>query len=360
MRIRVAVSCGPETPFTVEDAELSAPRPDEVLVRLEAVGICGSDLYFKRKLPVGTPAVLGHEGAGIVESVGSAVTGVDVGDRVVLSYRSCGTCAQCVGGRRPYCAQFAALNTRGRRPDGSASIRIGQTDAWSSFFGQSSFASHALATPGNLVVVPPDTDPVIAAPMGCGFLTGAGAVINGLRLVSGSSAVVFGVGGVGSTAIMTAAVLGADPVIAVDLSKQRLALATEIGATHALDGASEDLVSQIRDLTGGGATHALDTTGDAAVIRTAALALGRLGELVLVGLGTQGGFDLNDLITLGKNVRGCMGGDSTARELLPILLGWHARGLFPAERVISAFRFEDVNTAVARMREDVVKPVLTF
>ncbi|MFC9930692.1 NAD(P)-dependent alcohol dehydrogenase [Streptomyces sp. NPDC127190] len=361
MRTQAAVSHGPDTGFTIEDVEISDPRPDEILVRLTAVGICHTDLAIKARMPAGVPAVYGHEGAGVVEATGADVTGVRAGDHVVLSYNSCGACARCAAGRRAYCERFIALNNAGRREDGSSVLSRPGGDVWSSFFGQSSFARHALATRENVVVVPRDTDLVTAAPMGCGFLTGAGSVVNLLRPTPGSSLVVYGVGGVGLAAVMAAAALGAGTVIAVDLSKERRTLATEVGATHALDGASEDLVEQIMEITAGGATHGLDTTAVPGVIRNAALALAPLGSLVVVGLGAGDiGLDVMDLIRGGKTVRGSIEGDANPHELVPLLLDWHAQGRFPADRVISTFAFQDIDEAVARMRTDVVKPVLTF
>ncbi|MEU9450220.1 NAD(P)-dependent alcohol dehydrogenase [Streptomyces sp. NPDC048277] len=361
MRTQAAVSYGPDTGFTIEDVEIADPRPDEILVRVTAAGICHTDLVTKAMMPAGVPAVYGHEGAGIVEATGAEVTDVRPGDRVVLSYNSCGTCGSCAAGSRAYCARFAALNNAGRRPDGSAALSLDGSDVWSSFFGQSSFARHAMATRENVVVVAADTDLVTAAPMGCGFQTGAGSVVNVLRPEPDSSLVVFGCGGVGLAAVMAANALGTGTVIAVDLAKQRRDLAAQLGATHTLDGADADLVERIRELTGGGATHAFDTTGVPAVVRNAALALGRLGSLVVVGLGAGDlNLDTMDLIGGGKTVRGSIEGDANPKELVPLLLSWQAEGRFPAERLITALPFERIDEAVARMRTDVVKPVLTF
>ncbi|GGN23139.1 NAD(P)-dependent alcohol dehydrogenase [Streptomyces fuscichromogenes] len=361
MRTQAAVSHGPDSGFTIEDVEISDPRPDEILVRLTATGVCHTDLATKAVLPAGIPAVFGHEGAGVVEATGAEVTGVQPGDRVVLSYRSCGICAQCAGGHRSYCERFEALNASGRRPDGSAILTGQGGDAWSSFFGQSSFARHAIAVRENVVVVPEGTDLVTAAPMGCGFQTGAGSVVNVLCPDPDSSLVVFGTGGVGMAAIMAGAALGVGTIIAVDLAKQRLDLAAQVGATHTLDGAAEDIVGQIKDLTSGGATHAFDTTGVPAVVRNAALALGTRGSLALVALGAGDvGFDVRDLIGFGKTVRGVIEGDANPHELIPLLLDWHAQGRFPADRIITAFPFEEIGQAVAAMKGDVVKPVLTF
>ncbi|MFG2937442.1 NAD(P)-dependent alcohol dehydrogenase [Streptomyces sp. NPDC048282] len=361
MRTQAAVSYGPDSGFTLQDVEISDPRPDEILVRLTAAGICHTDLVTKAMMPAGVPAVYGHEGAGVVAAVGAEVTGVRPGDRVVLSYNSCGSCARCAAGRRAYCARFAPLNNAGHRPDGSTTLTRQGTGVWSSFFGQSSFARRALATRENVIVVPEDTDLVTAAPMGCGFQTGAGSVLNILRPEPGSALVVFGCGGVGLAAVMAAAALGTGTVIAVDLAEERRALAAEVGATHTLDGAGTDLVDRIRDLTGGGATHAFDTTGAPQVVRDAALALAPLGSLVVVGLGAADiGIDAMDLIGGGKTIRGSIEGDADPRDLVPLLLDWQAAGRFPAERLVTPVPFERIDEAVARMSADIVKPVLTF
>jgi aryl-alcohol dehydrogenase len=146
MRIRAAISASAETPFEIAEVELDEPRRDEVLVELRAAGVCHSDLTMKAVWPEAiSPIVLGHEGAGVVLAVGADVTGVRPGDRVVLSYRSCGSCPECAGGHRPYCRDFRTLNGIGTRPDGSPTMRRNGSRLYGSFFGQSSFASHALA-----------------------------------------------------------------------------------------------------------------------------------------------------------------------------------------------------------------------
>jgi aryl-alcohol dehydrogenase len=356
-----ALSYGPAEPFTLHTVELSPPRDNEVLVRLEAVGICHTDLGSKAFSPDGTPALFGHEGAGVIEAVGSAVSGLAVGQKVLMSYNSCGVCAQCSHGHRAYCEQFNMLNASGARPDGSTPVSIGGEPVRSAFFGQSSFARHAIATVENVVPVDDDVDLSLAAPMGCGFQTGAGAVVNVLRPTSASRVVVYGAGGVGMAAVMAARAMGAETVIAVDLSARRRELALEIGATHALDGADENLSDEMRKITGGGATHALDTTAVPAVITGAVQTLAPLGTLVLVGIGApEVALNVLDLIGSGKTVRGCIEGDATPSELIPRLLAWQREGKFPVERIISTYPFEDINDAVADMREAVVKPVLRF
>jgi aryl-alcohol dehydrogenase len=363
MKIKAALSNSAEAPFEIAEVELDEPRADEVLVKLSAVGICHTDLTMKALWPEAmSPIVLGHEGAGVVEAVGQDVTGVRPGDRVVLSYRSCGLCQQCVAGHRTYCHDFRTLNAMGSRPDGSTTMRRGDSPVYGSFFGQSSFASHALAYESNLVVVDDHVDLSVVAPLGCGVQTGAGAVLNVLRPASDASLVVFGAGGVGLSAVMAAKAAGVDTIIAVDPVADRRQIAAEIGATATVDPASDDAVDAIRRLTGAGATHALDTTAIGAVINQAIAALAALGTLALVGVGTpEVAIDVQSLIGGGKTIRGVIEGDALPQQFVPQLLDLHAEGRLPLEKLIRTYDFDDIDTAVADAGSGAtIKPVLVF
>ncbi|MBA0046331.1 NAD(P)-dependent alcohol dehydrogenase [Mycobacterium sp. NPDC050853] len=355
MKITAALSHSPDSPFILEELELDEPRPDEVLVKIHATGLCHTDLAFKSQ--VRGPAVLGHEGAGIVEAVGDQVDGIQPGDRVVLSYRSCGHCRQCAAGERAYCSRSARLNLSGTRADGSSTLSQKGAPLFGSFFGQSSFAQYALAADDNVVVVDPSTDLAVAAPLGCGFQTGAGAVLNVLAPSSDSRLVVFGAGGVGLAAVMAAHALGVETIIAVDPVASRRAKAAELGATHTLDPTAEDVAEVAR-----GATHALDTTANPGVIATALGLLRQRGVLVLVGLGAAPGtIDLNDLMLGGKTIRGCIEGDANPKEFIPELLQMHAQGRFPMESLISTYAARDIDRAVADARSgSAIKPVLIW
>jgi aryl-alcohol dehydrogenase len=363
MRIKAALSSSAEAPFEITEVELDEPRRDEVLVALTAVGVCHTDLTMKALWPQEmSPIVLGHEGAGVVEAVGSDVTGVRPGDRVLLSYRSCGACRECAAGHRTYCQDFRTLNALGSRPDGSTTMHRGSSPVYGSFFGQSSFASHALAYESNLVVVGDDVDLSVVAPLGCGVQTGAGAVLNVLRPAGDASLVVFGVGAVGLSAVMVAKAAGVATIIAVDPVADRLQIATELGATATVDPASDDVVDAIRRLTGAGATHALDTTAIGAVINQAIAALAALGTLALVGVGTpEVAIDVQGVIGGGKTIRGVIEGDAVAQQFVPRLLDLHAEGRLPLEKLIRTYDFDDIDTAVADARcGATIKPVLVL
>jgi len=355
MEITAAVSRSPDSPFTLESVDLDEPRPDEVLVRIHATGLCHTDLTFKSRIP--GPAVLGHEGAGVVEAVGAQVTGIAPGDHVLLSYRSCGDCVQCRAKHPSYCSRSALLNSSGGRADGSATLFQNGTRLFGAFFGQSSLAQYALAASGNVVVVDPDLDLTVAAPLGCGFQTGAGAVLNVLVPEPDSRLVVFGAGGVGLAAVMAAKAVGVEVVVVVDPVASRRDKAVELGASQAVDPTTEDVETAVR-----GATHALDTTARPEVVAIALRVLRPRGMLVVVGLGARHAtIDVLDLMLSGKTIRGCTEGDADPSEFIPQLLALHAQGRFPMEAIVRRYDAADIETAVADSRSgDTIKPVLVW
>lgn len=350
-----------QDPFILAEVDVDAPQPDEILVRIEAAGICHTDLVNRVAGTPDRPVLLGHEGAGVVETVGDGVTAVKPGDRVVLTFRHCGTCANCRNGRPAYCRKAARLNNFGARPDGSARVTMDGRPVLDGFFGQSSLAGYALTTQDNTVVVDPDTDPVIAAPLGCGFQTGAGAVLNVLRPRPDSALVVFGAGAVGLAGVLAALAVDVETVIVVEPSPARRAKAESLGVRAALDPA-DDPVRAIRALTAGGADYALDTTGRPSVLADAVAALAVGGAAVAVGLGSGvPDIDIRDLVMRGKSVHGCLEGDSIPTTFIPFLVDLHARGRFPIERLITALPHGDVNDALAQQHAgEVIKPVLTW
>ena len=363
MKIQAAVARRAHAPFQIEELELEDPRPGEISVRIVASGICHADLIARdQDMPVPHPIVAGHEGAGVVETVGDGVAGIAEGDRVVLSYSACHRCDPCLSGRPAYCVEALARNFGGARPDGSTALRGDGGPVHSHFFGQSSLATHVVAPAANAVVVAEDAPLELFAPLGCGVQTGAGAVINSLGVPTGSGLAVFGAGSVGLSAIMAAAAIGATPIVAVDVVAERLAIAAELGATATVDANATDPASAVRELTGGrGIPFALDTSGRPETIRAAAEALTATGTLGLIGPGTattEVAFNLLGLV-LGRTVRGIQQGDSVPRVFIPRLIDMHRRGLLPVEKLITHFPFAQINDAVdAAHGGGVVKPVL--
>lgn len=362
MEIRAAVIFETGGEFSFERLELSDPNDDELLVRIVGVGICHTDLAGRDgHLPIPTPSVFGHEGAGVVEKVGASVTKVKPGDHVVLSSDCCGTCRACKSGRDPYCLNFFLHNFHGARPDGTTTLRKGDQVVHGSFFCQSSFADFALANERNVVKVRDDIPLEVLAPMGCGVLTGAGAVMNSLRVRPGSTIAVFGVGTVGMSAVLAAAVVGCTTIISVDIHPDRLETAKEFGATHTINAGEVDPVEAILDITGGGAEFSLVCVGNPKVLRQAVDILPRLGVCGLLGVvppGTEVALDMN-LLMNGRTVTGISQGDAIPDLFIPVLIDFYDQGRFPFDRMITFYPFDEINEAVKDMEEGrVIKPVL--
>jgi aryl-alcohol dehydrogenase len=364
MKTTAAVLRSGSGPFTIEEIDVAAPQPGEVLVRMVAAGMCHTDLLAREMPPemFGGPTVYGHEGAGVVEAVGADVRTVAPGDHVVLSFNWCGDCVACRKGRLPYCFNFSAYNVTGRRPDGTSAF----TDAsgavvGSHYFGQSSFAAHSVVAEHSVVKIDPAYDLTRLGPLGCGIQTGAGAVFNTLAVEAGSTFVVTGAGALGLAAVMAAKIAGAATIVAVDRHASRLALAERYGATHTLTGDPSSLAAAIIDVTRGGADYAFDTTGNAGVVRALFDGLNNLGSLGVAGVGfTEVSFSMLSLLG-GKTLRGVMEGDSTPSELIPRLAALNAEGRFPYDELITTYPLEAINDAEAASASGaVIKPVLLF
>ncbi|MEA2624261.1 MAG: aryl-alcohol dehydrogenase [Candidatus Binatota bacterium] len=362
MKIQAAVLRAGDKPYSLERLELAGPGADEILVRMVGTGMCHTDMVprspeFAALAPL--PLVTGHEGAGVVEAIGQGVATVQVGDHVVLSFDSCGTCTNCRGGHPAYCESFMARNLSGRYPDGnSPAIDEAGNPVGARWFGQSSFATHALATSRNAVVVDRTLPLELLGPLGCGIQTGAGSVLIALRVRAGGTIAIYGAGAVGLSAVMAARVAGATTIIAVDLHPPRLELARELGATHTIDGAASDVAEQILSLTGG-VEHAFDTTGIPSVIVRAISALRPRGVCGLVGVR---GADLvlpPLALELGRTVTGIIEGDAIPQRFIPQLIALWRQNHFPFDRLIRKFPFAEIDEAErASLAGEVVKPVL--
>jgi aryl-alcohol dehydrogenase len=363
MDIKAAVVFETGGEFSIEQLELSDPNDDEVVVRIVGAGICGTDLgALHGHLPIPPPpSVFGHEGAGIVEKVGARVTKVKPGDHVVLAWDYCGACTACKSGKELYCLNFFLHNFHGARPDDTTTLRKGDQVIHGCFLGQSSFADFALANERNVVKVREDVPLEILAPMGCGVITGAGAVMNTLHPRPGASIAIFGVGPVGMSAVLAAVVVGCTTIIAVDINADRLKTAKEFGATHTVNAGEVDPVEAIRDITGGGAEFSLECVGNPKVLRQAVDVLPRLGVCGLLGVvppGTEVSLDM-DLIMNGRTVTGILGGDAIADLFIPKLIELYSQGRFPFDRMITFYPFDQISQAVEDMAKGrVIKPVL--
>jgi aryl-alcohol dehydrogenase len=362
--IRAAIVREAGKPLVFEEASLEAPRDNEVLVRMVATGVCHTDMVIRdQQYKTPLPMILGHEGAGIVEQVGRAVTTVAVGDHVVMTYMYCGLCSPCATGHPAHCANMGQLNFGGGRLDVSSSAcDHDHGELHDHFFGQSSFATHAIASELNVVKVPKEVQLELLGPLGCGIQTGAGAVLNAMKVHAGSSFAAFGTGAVGLAAIMAARVAGATRIIAVDVNPARLELALELGATHTVNSRDTDPVAKIKEITGGGADFTLECSGRAAVLRQAIDSVGLLGTCGIVGAtpeGTEASFNVNDVMIPGRRIMGIVQGDVVSRTFIPELIELYRQGRFPFDRLVKFYAFDEVNQAMEDSEKGItIKPIL--
>ena len=352
-KIRAAVLRKKGGPLRTESLELEGPREDEVLVQIVASGICHTDIDFVEDWDgTSDPVVLGHEGAGVVEQAGNKVKGIKRGDHVVLSYQSCGHCRECRREHPAHCEHFWEANFGFHRLDGSNALH--RSGVRGHFFGQSSFATHALATERNLVKVPKDLPLNLLAPLGCGLQTGAGTVMNSLRVSKGKSVAIFGTGAVGLAAVMAARIVGAAPIIGVDINPRRLKVALELGVTHTIDSRHDGVASRIAEITGSGVDYVLEITGDPGMYQLAIDVLNPHGTVALIaapdGKGSLPG---------GRKTLGIIQGDAVPQHFIPKLIAWYRAGRFPFDRLVKLYDFPEINRAIADAKHgDTIKPVL--
>ncbi|RJF94328.1 NAD(P)-dependent alcohol dehydrogenase [Oleomonas cavernae] len=364
MEITAAVARSGEADFVIQQVELDAPREDEILVRIVGVGLCHTDLVARDgAFGLAYPAVFGHEGSGVVDQVGTKVKKVKKGDRVAITFRSCGECARCKRGEPAYCHTLPLLNFAGMRPDGSKAIRSGDEPVTSNFFGQSSFATYALTYERNVVKVPGGVPLELVGPLGCGIQTGAGGIMRSLACEAGSTLLITGGGAVGLSAVMGAAIQQCATIIVVEPHAVRRQLALELGATHVIDPiASPDLAVAVRAIVEIGVDYAFDTTGRPDTLQAIMGCLGPHGTLGIVGVpppGTPVPGDLTSVITFGHIIKGIIEGDSDPDVFIPEMIAHYLAGRLPFDRLIRTYPLTEINKAIADQHHgDCVKVVL--
>ncbi|WP_345479026.1 Zn-dependent alcohol dehydrogenase [Amnibacterium soli] len=357
--MRAAVLRAPGEPLAIEDVALDAPGPGEVLVRIEAAGVCHSDLhYMTGDLPAKLPIVVGHEGAGIVEALGpGAGERVAVGDRVALLWRPrCGECDACVRGNPVLCRYgrvFAQTNglfdgtTRLSSSDGSERIHH--------LMGVSCFAERVVVSETSVALVPDGVPPEVAAIAACAVITGVGAVLNAVESPGGRPLGILGAGGVGLAAVMGAHLAGAEPIIAIDLDPAKLELARRFGATHAIDAGNEDVLARVQELTGEGVPWMIDAVGAPATMQQAVACLAPEGVLVAIGLSRADAtfpVPINELVQRQKRIVGSLYGSSNPRIDLPRIFALYLAGRLPLDELIGTRRpLAEVNEAYAELRQ---------
>ncbi|GGD26836.1 zinc-binding alcohol dehydrogenase [Microbacterium faecale] len=364
MLTSAAIAVEPGQPLQIADITLDDPRDDEILVDVRATGICHTDMSAAAgRLGVQMPVVLGHEGAGVVVAVGSLITSVAPGDRVILAPDFCGRCDQCRTGFTTYCEKSRALIFAGTREDGSTKAHRDGAPVRAGFFGQSSFSRYALVTERNVLKVTTDAPWHELAALACGVSTGAASALLALDVRPAHSFTVFGVGTVGLAAIMAARMAGMRSIIAIDRHPERLELAKTLGATSTLNtDEASDIATALKDLTRGGTDRALDTTGVPALIASAVDALAIRGVCGFVaGMGAHIDIDLGPMLVKGAQLRGIMGGDATGLVFLADLVAAYEAGDYPIDRLITTYPLANINEAFADMASGrTVKPVITF
>lgn len=359
-----AVAERKSAPFQLRTIRTEPLQPHEVLVSVVASGVCQTDTHgLNQDLPVPLPAVLGHEGAGVVAAVGAAVNGIQVGDHVTMTFPSCGACRACFAGAPANCVRSFELSFRCARSDGTSGYDFEGSGLHGHFFGQSSFGSYARATERNVVKIDADIPLELAGPLGCGVQTGAGAVLNSLAVSPGSSVLIIGAGAVGLSAVMAAALIaGAEPIIAVDINTDRLEQALDLGATHTIHGRTEDLVTRVREIAPGGVDYAIEITAIPQMLAFAVDLLAPMGTAALVGgapAGVTAAIDMNSLLNGGRRLRGIAQGDSMPQLFIPQLIGYWRSGRLPLEALVRTYDLADINEAFDDAASGAtVKPVL--
>ena len=347
---------GPGQPIVLEQLRMDAPGPGQARIRLHACGVCHTDAVMRQgAIPIPFPAILGHEGAGVIEALGAGTEGFQPGDHVLLSFSSCGGCGACADHQPGYCDSFFGLNF------GLAAGPV-ETGTWrgdqaipTRIFGQSAFASHALVDVRNMVRIDPDLPLATLAPLGCGVQTGAGTVLETLRVQPGQSLAVLGAGAVGLSAVMAGRIAGAGRIALLDRHRHRLDLGLELGATEA----ATDLAT-----LQGRFDHVVDTTGTTNLLEGAFDRLGSRGTLALLGAYHPGStFPLSPsaLMSGGRRVIGVVEGGIDPRLFLPILVDHYRAGRLPIDKMIHYYPLSAVEEAMrASETGEVIKPVLVM
>jgi S-(hydroxymethyl)glutathione dehydrogenase / alcohol dehydrogenase len=360
--VKAAVCHAFGEPLSIEEVELRGPGVGEVGVRLAACAICHSDVAFMHGAWGGElPAVYGHEAAGVVEEVGEGVTGVEPGDHVVVTLvRSCGRCLQCLRGEPTMCERLEDFPLTRHTPLSSNGSLIHQG------LRTAAFAERVTVAASQVVPVPQDVSLEAAALLACGVVTGIGAVANTAQVELGSSVVVFGTGGVGLNVVQGAVLAGAREIVAVDLVDAKLEAARQFGATHALNPLRDDVVAEVRALTGGrGADYAFDASGAVRAIEQGAKLIRRGGTLVLVGIpatGTTVPFAVDEIADGALRILGTKMGAVRPEIDIPRLVDLYRQGRLLLDELISGrWPLEEINDAIgAAERGEALRPLVVF
>ncbi|SLK10353.1 NAD(P)-dependent alcohol dehydrogenase [Novosphingobium mathurense] len=356
VEIAAAVLDAPGAPFSIEQLVMDPPGPGQARVKLHACGVCHTDAVMRQgAIPVPFPAILGHEGAGVIEAIGPDAGPFQPGDHVLLSFASCGHCHACSNHQPGYCDAFFALNFGLGPQDGAPGIRRNGEPISARVFGQSAFASHALVDIRNMVRIDKELPLATLAPLGCGVQTGAGTVLETLQVQPGQSLAVLGAGAVGLSAVMAGKIAGAQRIALLDCHAHRLEVGQELGAT--------EIAADIAALAGP-FDHIVDTTGAVALLEPAFDRLAGRGTLALVGAYPPGAaFSVSPsaIMSGGRRIIGVVEGGIDPSLFLPALVEHYRMGRLPLEKIIRFYPFEAAEEAMqASDSGEVIKPVLVM
>jgi len=343
-------------PISIEEVTLDPPGPNEVLVKIGGAGLCHSDLsVMNGARPRPEPLVIGHEGAGQVVEIGSAITDVEAGDHIVFQFSpSCGRCRRCMEGRPQVCEVGAKAKAAGDMMSGGRRLRDADGNSIAHHTGVSCFAEYAVADRGSVVVIDKDLPLHEAALFGCAVMTGVGAVINTARILPGDTVAVIGLGGVGLNGILGAKLGGAETIIAVDLADDKLGLARQMGATHTVNASDADHVEQVRDLTNGGVDFAIDLAGAIPAMKTAYAITRYGGTVVTAGLSpstAEFSFIQSNLVAEEKSIKGSYMGSCVPVRDIPRFISLYRQGRLPVDKLISRkVTLDEVNEGFDRLQ----------
>ncbi|MDR0445062.1 MAG: NAD(P)-dependent alcohol dehydrogenase, partial [Puniceicoccales bacterium] len=344
MKALAAVHLRKGTKLVIRELDLEEPRPDEVLIKTVACGVCHTDIWVQQNYS--NAMVLGHEASGIVDHVGSDVKTLAAGDHVVTAYNWCGECEACRQGRTWECDYFDD-NFNGLRPDGTTPLSLNEKPVVP-LMREGGFAAKMVCHQNSLIKVDPSLDLRSLGPLGCGIMTGAGSVFNYLNPQPGRPIAVLGTGCVGLSAVMAARIAGCNPIIAVERVPSRLELAAELGATHRIDGDKADIAKIIKG-TCGGVDYAFDTSGSSRLLDAIRKVLNP-GALAC-GVGIGGVLTLSERERKeGKSWMTTNTGFSVPPLFIPRLLEYYKAGQFPFEKMLRFYQFDEINEAFAANR----------
>lgn len=345
--------------LVVSDVELSDPGPGEVRVRIEAAGVCHSDLHYATgDLRCRTPIVLGHEGAGIVETVGPGVEAVGPGDKVVLTWRPrCGNCEFCSTGRPALCVKGRVHAETNGLLRGGTRLSLGGRQVYH-LMGASCFAQACVVSQESLIKIPADTPSEIAAIVGCAVITGMGVVLNRMGSAAGEGVLIIGAGGVGLSAVVAAALVGAFPIIVADIAADKLAKASELGATHVINSARQDVLEAVQGIAPGGVHWAIEAIGKQATVEQAMASLRTGGTTFAVGLGRPDdavSVPLNNMVQSEKSLQGSLYGSSNFAIQVPRILALYRAGKLPLDKLVGErYRLDQIQDAFDGMTSGAV------